>query len=117
MKKKSYFKGLDDNYKGLNGFQYKVGEIFRTDSDDTWQWLFFTTHIETAIRYGPRIVEVKPIGLPCTLFGQDDLCAKSILIIRELPTAEILARLAMRPLRKADVRFCLEQLDLLHLIE
>lgn len=117
MKKKMYFKGLDDNFRGLNGFQYRVGEVFRIDNDDTWRWIFFTTHIETAIKYGPRIVEVEPVSLPCTLFGQDDLCAKSIRVIRELPTTEILARLTLRPLRKSEAKFCLEQLDLLHLIE
>jgi hypothetical protein len=111
--KKVYFKGLDDEYRGYNGFQYRVGEAFSVDADDTWRWLFFTTHIETAIRHGPRIVEVEPISLPCTLYGQDDLCAKSIRIIRELPMTEVLARLALRRLCKKDVLFCLRQLDML----
>ena len=113
MKKKIYLKGLGDNFRGLNDFQYKVGEVFRVDADDTWRWLFFTTHIETAIRYGKRIVEVEPITLPCTLFGQDALCAQSIRILRELPMTEILARLALRPLRKKEVQFCLKQLNML----
>lgn len=114
---KTYFKGLDDNYRGLNDFQYRVGEVFRVDADDPYRWLFFTTHIETAIRYGTRIVEIKPISLPYTLYGQDDLCAQAIRVVRELPLVEILVRLAQRPLRKKDVRFCLDQLDLLHLSE
>ena len=117
MKKKRYFKGLDDQYRGHNDFQYRVGEVFRVDDTDTWRWLFFTTHIETAIAYGPRIVEVEPVSIPCTLYGQDNLCAQSIRIIREIPTTEVLARLALRPLSKKDVLFFLEQLDLLHLID
>jgi hypothetical protein len=113
MENRVYFKGLDENLRGLNGFQYRIGEIFNVDTDDTWRWLFFTSHIETAIKHGPRIVEVEPVSLPCTLYGNDNLCAKSIRICREIPVTEILARLAIRTLRKKDTYFCLRQLNML----
>lgn len=116
-KKQTYFKGLDEHLRGLYDFQYQIGGVFTTNTDDDWHWLFFTTHIETAIKYGPRIVEVEPINLSCTRYGPDDLCAQSIRVLRELPTTEVLARLMLRPLTKKELRFCLKQLDLLHQIE
>lgn len=115
-KKRTYFKGLDDQLRGINDFQYQIGGVFTADTDDTWHWLFFTTQIEAAIKHGKRIVEVEPVSRVIS-YGADDLCAQSIRIVRELPMTEILARLTLRPLRKSETRFCLEQLDLLHLIE
>ena len=115
-KKRTYFKGLDDQLRGINDFQYQIGGVFTADTDDTWHWLFFTTHIETAIKYGPRIVEVEPVTRVISN-GADDMCAKSIRVLRELTLTEVLARLTLRPHRKNEARLRLEQLDLLHLIE
>ena len=108
-----YFKGLDKNLKGYNGFQYKIGGTFSVDTDDPWEWLFFAIHIETAVFFGQRIVEIEPVNNIYTQFGQDNLCAKAIRIIREIPLIEILARLALRTLKKKEMRFYLDKLGML----
>ena len=37
----NYYKGLDENLCGMNGFQYEIGKEFTADTDDSWHWLHF----------------------------------------------------------------------------
>ena len=113
MRKKTYFKGLDASLQGLNDYQYEVGKTYTTDDPDDWHWLFFTEHIETAVRYGSTVVEVEPISKILTNFGKNDLRARSIRIVRIVPLEEVLARLMLRVRRKKDARFYLRKLNML----
>lgn len=108
-KKKTYFKGLDANLQGHDGFQYEIGKTYSVATHDPWRWLHYTSHIETAIQYGRRIVEVKPVTGSC-YYGADDICAQSIYIVRELDKEEILTHLELRHLKKKDVRFCMQKM-------
>lgn len=113
MSKKVYYKGLDKYLRGGSdkSFQYAVGGTFTADTDDTWHWLHFTTDIETAIHYGERIVEVEPVGR-MNVYTKDDMNAKSIRVIRELPMQEILTLLVEKArssnFLKKDLLFCLK---------
>ncbi len=89
---RTYYKGLDENLCGRNGFQYEVGRAFTADTDDNWHWLYFTDKVTTAIGYGLRIVEVKPLTR-ITKIGYYSCNARTILIVRELSREEILSRL------------------------
>ena len=89
---KTYYKGLDENLCGRNGFQYEAGKAFTADTDDNWHWLHFTDKVVVAIGYGPRVVEVKPLTR-ATKFCYNSYNARTIFIVRELSREEILSRL------------------------
>lgn len=91
--KKHYYKGLDENLRARNDFQYEIGKEHTAQTDDSWHWLHFAKKVTDAILYGNRIVEVEPVT-PVQRFGTyADMNAKTIRIIRELPRAEILEKL------------------------
>lgn len=93
MKTSKYYKGLDDNLRGRNGFQYEIGKEFTADTDDSWHWLHFARKVTDAIWYGKRVVEVEPVK-PTQYYGNySDLNAKTIRIVRELSRDEIFEKL------------------------
>ena len=93
MRKTGYYKGLDENLCGKNGFQYEIGEEFTADTDDDLHWLHFTKSVSNAIEYGPRVVEVKPITKIMKSLRSKDMNAKTIRIVRELSRQEIIENL------------------------
>ena len=115
MSAKFYYKGLDRHLCGGldKSFQYAVGDTYTADTDDTWHWLHFTSDIATAISYGERIVEVEPVG-HINVWSKDDMNAKTIRIVRELPMQEILALLVRKASKSAfskrDIIYCLKRL-------
>ena len=108
--KRNYYKGLDALGRGHGGYQYEIGKTYSVDTVDTWRWLYFTTRIETALQYGPMIVEVEPVSPVFTEFGAENLCAQSIRIAREIPLSEVLSIVSQQCRRKKTVRFCLKRL-------
>lgn len=118
MRKKTYFKGLTSGFQGLNDFQYEVGKTYTIDDADDWHWLYFTERIETAVRYGPIVVEIEPKSKVLTNFGLNDLRAQSIHIVRTVPRDEVLARLALRgALKKTTVKYFLRVLGFAALLD
>lgn len=92
-KDQHYYKGLDENCCGCNDFQYEIGKVFTAETTDSWHLLHFAEKVSTAIKFGTRIVEVEPIT-PINRFEPfDDMNAKSIRILRELPKEEIAEKL------------------------
>lgn len=89
MKKKTYYKGLDENLCGLNGFQYEVGKEYNADTPDKFHWLHFAEKVSYAFRHGPRVVEAEPLT-PANRYSSDDLNAERIRIVRELSRDEIM---------------------------
>lgn len=89
----NYYKGLDENLCGMNGFQYEIGKEFTADTDDSWHWLHFAKKLTDAIRYGNRIVEVKPLTAVQRYGSYADMNARSIRIVRELPREEVVEKL------------------------
>lgn len=90
---KRYYKGLDENLCGRNGFQYEIGKEFTAGTDDSWCWLHFAKKVTDAIRYGTRIVEVEPLTPVCRYGSYADMNAEKIRVIRELSRDEIIDRL------------------------
>jgi len=90
---KLYYKGLDENLQGRNGFQYAVGKEFTADTDDSWHWLHFAKKMTDAIRYGKRIVEIEPVTQIQRYGSYADMNARTIRIVREVPHEEIIAKL------------------------
>lgn len=91
--KKLYYKGLDKNLCARNNFQYEVGKEFTADTDKPWHWLYFAKKVTDAISYGNRVVEVEPVTKAQWYGSYSDMNAKTIRIVRELPRAEIVAKL------------------------
>ncbi len=89
----NYYKGLDENLCGMNGFQYEIGKEFTADTDDSWHWLHFAKKLTDAIRYGNRIVEVKPLTAVQRYGSYADMNARSIRIVGELPREEVVEKL------------------------
>ncbi len=89
----NYYKGLDENLCGMNGFQYEIGKEFTADTDDSWHWLHFAKKLTDAIRYGNRIVEVEPLTAVQRYGSYADMNARSIRIVRELPREEVVEKL------------------------
>lgn len=89
----NYYKGLDENLCGMNGFQYEIGKKFTADTDDSWHWLHFAKKLTDAIRYGNRIVEVEPLTAVQRYGSYADMNARSIRIVRELPREEVVEKL------------------------
>ena len=90
---KRYYKGLDDNLCGRNGFQYEIGKEFTADTDDSWHWLHFAKKVTDAIFYGHRVVEVEPVTAVQRYGSYSDMNAKTIRIVRELTRDEIIDKL------------------------
>ena len=88
-----YYKGLDENLCGMNGFQYVVGQEYTADTDDSWHWLHFAKKVTDAIRYGNRIVEVEPVTAVQRYGSYADMNARTIRIVRELSRDEVVAKL------------------------
>ena len=93
MGSRVYYKGLDENLCGKNGYPYAIGGEFTADTDDNWHWLHFAKKVSTAIRYGNRVVEVEPMTTVQRFGRYDDQNAKTIRIVRELPREELLQKL------------------------
>lgn len=89
----NYYKGLDENLCGMNGFQYEIGKEFTADTDDSWHWLHFAKKLTDAIRYGNRIVEVEPLTAVQRYGSYADMNARSIRIVREPPREEVVEKL------------------------
>jgi len=85
-----YYKGLDENFCGMNDYQYEVGKAFTADTDNTWHWLYFAGRATDALRYGPRIAEVEPLTEANQFGSKADMNARSIRIVRELSRDEII---------------------------
>lgn len=92
MSNKIYYKGLDENLCGLNGYQYEVGKEYSADTDDKFHWLHFAEKVSDAFPYGPRIVEVEPLT-KVKRYSAADMSAERIRILRELSADEIIDRL------------------------
>lgn len=104
---KIFYKAVDENLCGRNGFQYKVGGIYtpvKENLDDDWLWLYFSDKISTTTQYGgahPRIFEVNPLGKVKTWNIKGNVvmprgtdigyhyCTNKLEIIRELPKEEV----------------------------
>ena len=93
MGNRVYYKGLDENLCGKNGYPFAIGGEFTADTDDNWHWLHFAKKASTAIRYGKRVVEVEPVTTVQRFGPYDDLNARTIRVVRELPREELIARL------------------------
>lgn len=91
--KNLYYKGLDDNLCGRNGYQYEIGKDYTADTDDSWHWLHFAKKVSDAIRYGKRIVEIEPMTTVQKYGSYADMNAKTIRIVRELSRTEIINKL------------------------
>lgn len=92
MKKKHYYKGLDENLRGLNSYQYEVGKEYSAGTDNKYHWLHFAEKVSGAFPYGPRIVEVEPVT-KVNRYNSTDLNAEKIRIVRELSADEVVNRL------------------------
>lgn len=92
MSNKTYYKGLDENLCGLNGYPYEVGKEYSADTDNKFHWLHFAEKVSGAFPYGPRIVEVEPLT-KVSRYNAADLNTKKIRIVRELSADEIIDRL------------------------
>ena len=63
-----FYKSMNENLQGRNGFQYKVGETFEPNEenkDDCWNWLYFSDYLSSTIIHSGsniRICEVNPLG-------------------------------------------------------
>jgi hypothetical protein len=90
---KKYYKGLDENMCGRNGFQYNVGGEFTANTDDNWCWLHFARKVTDAVQYGKRVVEVEPVTTAHRYGSDSNMNAKTIRIVRELSRDEILGKL------------------------
>ncbi len=93
MGNRVYYKGLDENLCGKNGYPFAIGGEFTANTDDNWHWLHFAKKASTAIRYGKRVVEVEPVTTVQRFGPYDDLNARTIRVVRELPREELIARL------------------------
>ena len=92
MSNKIYYKGLDENLCGLNGYQYEVGKEYSADTYDKFHWLHFAEKVSDAFPYGSRIVEVEPLT-KANRYSAADMNAERVRILRELSGDEIIDRL------------------------
>lgn len=92
MSNKIYYKGLDENLCGLNGYQYEAGKEYSADTYDKFHWLHFAEKVSDAFPYGSRIVEVEPLT-KANRYSAADMNAERVRILRELSGDEIIDRL------------------------
>ena len=88
-----YYKAVDDNMCGRNGFQYRIGEIATADTDDPRNWLYFSDYMSDVVSYGSIILEIEPVSEINTQNVRARMNAKQIRPIRIVPREEIFQKI------------------------